>query len=240
MFTRFLPTCFLGLSLVAPAFAADLPARTAPPAFVPPLPVFSWTGAYVGGQIGYAFGRDSVYAPGVFPSTAYQPRGVAGGAHIGYGFQSNQFVLGVEADVNGSSYSASGTNPFNGATLGSRIPVDGSIRGRVGVAFDRVLFYATGGAALASIRDTYSDAAGFSAINRTRVGYTVGGGIDYAISNNWLFDLQYRYTDYGHFSDYPGTVVSPRIHDATDNRVQAGVSYKFDSIVPLPPVTARY
>jgi len=227
---------------VSQVFAADLPARRSPPPFYPSALPFTWTGFYIGGQIGYEFGSDSILAPGLF-SVHHSPNGVVGGAHVGYNYQINQFVLGLEGDVNGSSYSGSVYNIVLGTTLSSRAPVDGSVRGRLGYAFDRTLIYATGGVAFASICHGYLGSAlvpGSATLTDSRVGWTVGGGVEYAVTQNWSLRAEYRYTDYGNISDFPGTVVLPRIHHETDNRVQAGFSYKFDIPTLMKPVVAKY
>ena len=245
MIRKFLLSSAAILAVTGSSFAADLPSRRAPPVYVPPVPVFTWTGFYIGGQIGYGFGRDAYnYGAGLVTS-AYRPDGVIGGAHVGYNLSSQGLfgnllgaggVIGVEGDVNGSSYSRAINVPFvAGVTTGTRIPIDGSIRGRVGFAVDRALFYATGGAAFASLRNSYG--VGFvpglnnTTIGHTRVGYTVGGGIDYAVTNNWSVRAEYRYTDFGAYNDYPATGVTVRHHE-TENRVQVGFSYKFDTFAP--------
>jgi outer membrane immunogenic protein len=245
------------------AFASDLPNTKEPPVFAPPPPVFTWTGAYVGAQAGYEWGRTSnaVFTdPGVFLAglSSYDGSGVVGGVHIGYNYQISQFVLGVEGDVEGSSYSgsATGTVPFTSYT--TRIPVQGSIRGRVGIAWDRVLFYATGGVEIADIENTYASppfaAGGFFALaiparpaaydsfSSGRVGWTVGGGVEYAIDPNWSVRAEYRYTDFGTFNEflvhtYPGDYVHLNIYD---NKVEVGASYKFDLAPPPTPIIAKY
>ncbi len=225
----------------APAFAADLPSRQAPPVFVPP-PLFTWTGVYLGGQIGYETGRYSTWAPGVYPIVSSWPDGIVGGAHAGYNYQLggafNTVVVGLEGDVNGSSYSGGTLNGFTGVVLSTKTPIDGSIRGRFGVAVGRALLYVTGGAAFADLRETYTG-TGYT-LSHGRIGWTGGGGVEYALTNNWSVRVEYRYTDYGTFSDLPGASVLPRIHHETDSRVQAGFSYKFDTSVPLAPVVAKY
>ncbi len=215
------------------ALAADLPSRQAPPVFVPP-PIFSWTGVYVDGRIGYMWGRE--------PATCFssQPSGGVGGAHIGYNYQVAQFVLGLEGDVNGTSYSGSTFSALGLANVSTKIPVDGSARGRIGYAWDRALFYATGGAAFADIKDSFAGPGGFASLSRTRVGWTVGGGVEYAITNNWSVRAEYRYTDYGRFLDTPFVLPTPVNHHSTDNRVQVGFSYKFDMYAPPAPVLAKY
>ena len=239
MFRKFLLASAGVLAVTAAVHAADLPMRSAPPAYAPPPPpVFTWTGAYVGGQVGYEFGRDSSYVPGIFPGVSSSPSGIVGGAHVGYNYQMGMFVAGLEGDVNGSNYHGGVFNGFTGTGDNSRIGIDGSVRGRVGVAFDRALIYATGGAAFASLQDSYVGPGGaFSQFNHSPVGWTVGGGLEYAITNNWSIRAEYRYTDYGRVTDSPAGLALPVVHHETDNRVQAGFSYKFDL---FNPIAARY
>jgi outer membrane immunogenic protein len=241
MMRKILLTSVAVIATSASAFAADLPSRRqAPPPYLPPPPIFTWTGIYVGGQIGYEFGRDNAFAPNVFGSaTSSSPNGVVGGAHIGYNYQINQFVVGIEGDVNGSSYSGNSSTAFFANTVSTKTPIDGSVRGRVGVAFDRALFYATGGAAFADIKDSYTGPFGSSQISNGRVGWTVGGGVEYAITNNWSVRGEYRYTDYGRMTDTP-ILANVTTHHQTDNRVQIGFSYKFDTFAPPAPVLAKY
>ena len=255
------------------AFAADLPARRAPPAFVPVQPAFSWTGAYIGAQIGYEFGKDDNFARSNVTGAgvaAYggRPEGVIGGAHIGYNFSTqsipffgNAFgslvtgtngfgigafgfgtpgaVIGLEGDVDGTS--ARQNYLLGGIATRYKEDIQGSVRGRVGVAVDRVLFYATGGVAFAGISNRYATALATQTFDRTRVGYTVGGGVEYAFEGPYSFRVEYRYTDFGNYSDTLGVAtgnVNVR-HRDTDQRVQAGFSYKFNTAVPVP-VVARY
>ena len=133
--------------------------------------------------------------------------------------------------------------PITGVTASTRDQIQGSIRGRLGVTFDRALFYATGGAAFGDLRSTYVSAAtgAFDTIDRTRVGYTVGGGVEYAFTNNLSARIEYRYTDYGRSTD--NLLISTAglanvSHRDTNNRVQVGFSYKFDTFAA--PVVARY
>jgi outer membrane immunogenic protein len=253
MFRKILISTVALVAVTGTAFAADLPSRSAPPVYVPPPPppIFSWTGAYVGGQIGYEWGTSSsnlfptAFGPGAGASLgSYSPNGVVGGAHIGYNYQISQFVVGLEGDVNGSDYH--GSTSFGGlATQSTRTDVDGSIRGRVGVAWDRALIYATGGAAFGPIRNSFTSFGGINdSSSTTRVGWTVGGGVEYAITNNWSLRAEYRYTDYGNSTNVlvnnTGSALATRSRD-TDNRVQAGFSYKFDTPVPMaPPIVAKY
>jgi outer membrane immunogenic protein len=248
MFKRLIPLIAL---LGAPGFAlaADLPSHQAPlPVFVPP-PIFTWTGVYIGGQIGYGWGNDRMSVPAFFAAPTTSPEGVVGGAHIGYNYQVNQFVLGVEGDVDGTSISKNIFDPVTGTTFGTRIPVEGSVRGRLGVAWDRALFYATGGAAFADLQKSYTvgsfpffgAAAPFYAQNsQSRVGWTVGGGVEYAITNNWSVRGEYRYTDFGHQTDALPAVAASVDHHEIEHAVRVGFSYKFEMYAPPPPVVAKY
>ena len=264
----------LALALLSTtAFAADLPSRRAPPVYAPPppIPVFSWTGLYVGGQVGYEFGRSNAFAYNSVTGAGLvangsSPNGVVGGAHVGYLFSTQSIpvlsnvtgafsslpligglggaggVFGIEGDVDGSNYrSAYALGGFGNST---REPIQGSIRGRLGFAVDRALFYATGGAAFGDLRNTYVNGltGATDQFSHTRVGYTVGGGVEYAFTNNLSIRVEYRYTDYGSFTDNLANSSNGGInvrHKETDNRVQAGFSYKFNTFAPAP-VVARY
>jgi outer membrane immunogenic protein len=140
--------------------------------------------------------------------------------------------------VNGADYTGNGSDVL-GLSLSHRTAVDGSMRGRAGIVFDRILVYGTGGVAFASIRNS----VGLDTQTVGRVGWTAGGGVEYAIDNNWSVRGEYHYTDYGHYDldlvNTSGGLFSDRFHDK-DNRVQAGFSYKFDMFVPPAPVIAKY
>jgi outer membrane immunogenic protein len=240
------------IALTGSAFAADLPSRAPPPAYLPPAPIFTWTGLYLGGQVGYAWGNDpaniAFSTPATFDtvSLSNSPQGVIGGAHIGYNLQINQWVAGLEGTVDGTSIGKSVIDTFDNFGVSTRAPIQGSIRARAGVAWDRFLVYATGGAAFTGIKDIYSVPGAFEDISKTRSGWTVGGGLEYALTNNWSVRAEYRYSDFGHYTDFPfvafvvpaGNTLTVQ-HHLTENQVQAGFSYKFDSLAPVP-VVARY
>jgi outer membrane immunogenic protein len=224
--------------------AADLPSRKAPPVYAPP-PLFTWTGLYLGAQIGYAWGSNNVNLPTVPASANTNLSGITGGVHVGYNYQVSQIVLGIEGDGDGTSFSKSAVEPISGTLLHTSLPIEGSVRGRLGVAWDRTLLYATGGVAFAEIRNSYlagiATAAGSSFDNiASRVGWTAGAGIEYAVTNNVSVRVEYRYTDFGHETDYVLFTGTPAATHLTENAVRAGVSYKVD-LNPTPvPVVAKY
>ncbi len=186
----------------------------------------------------------------------YNGSGIVGGGHVGYNWQSSYWVVGLEGDFEGSSYSGSGSGAGTAGGLGllpilptsafsnytTRIPVQGSVRGRIGVAWDRALFYVTGGAEFANIQDTYTSAVGFDSFSSIRAGWTLGAGVEYAIDPNWSIRAEYRYTDFGRYNDFftnsnPGFFTTLHV---TDNAVRVGFSYKFDLAPPPGPVVAKY
>ena len=234
------------LTGIVTASAADMAVKARP---IPMAPApFSWTGFYIGANVGGAWTGDNggsdfgplfpgfiVLAPNAVIPTVFpgqlasltgggRESGVIGGGQIGYNWQVNQFVLGFEADaqgtgLNGSTGTATRTfgPPLILATVNQTVTVDfghidwmASFRGRAGFAVDRALFYVTGGAAVAGIGGSTTTvvnsatiaipAGTFTATNggdRTRWGWTVGGGIEWAFSPNWSVAGEYRYTDFG-------------------------------------------
>ncbi len=231
-------------ALASAALAADLPSRQPPPVYAPP-PVFTWTGLYLGAQIGYAWGANNITLPTVPAFVSSSLSGVTGGVHMGYNYQVNQFVLGIEGDGNGTSFSKGILEPVSGTAINTSLPIEGSIRGRIGVAWDRVLFYATGGVAFAEIRNSYlagiatAPGAPFDNI-ATRVGWTAGAGVAYAVTNNLSLRVEYRYSDFGHETDSVLFAGTPALTHLTENAVRAGVSYRVD-LNPAPvPVVAKY
>ncbi|MGH6837860.1 MAG: outer membrane protein [Methylocella sp.] len=231
------------IAIAGSAFAADLPYRGPPPVYLPPAPIFTWTGLYLGAQIGYVWGSDPIEVDSTVPSAFFntKPNGVLGGIHVGYNLQYAQWVGGIEGTVDGTSLEGTRVSD-GGVTMGTRTKVQGSIRARIGIALDRVLLYGTGGAAFAGFTNEY-DFGLTETDSRTRAGWTVGGGIEYAVTNNWSIGAEYRYSDFGHIVDFPfstltlGTVSFT--HHLTENQVQARVSYKFTPFAPAP-VVAKY
>ena len=138
-------------SFAHPAFAADLLSQKEAPVYVAPPSVFSWTGFYIGADIGGAWGDHDVtiaaspIAPARAINTSFS--GVIGGGFAGYNYQINQFVIGVQGDIQGLGLSGSTFSPAADVTARVQGDWSGAINGRLGFAFDRALFYAIGGAA---------------------------------------------------------------------------------------------
>lgn len=209
------------LLIAAPAFAADLPSRQAAPApFVAP-PAFTWTGFYAGVNAGWTQNEAKVTnrgftgtgGAGAYPSFSTSKRGgFIGGLQAGYNQQFGNFVAGLEADINflgnrrgtgAEAVAGLGAAGITGVTASNRLDWLGTVRARAGVAFDRVLVYGTAGLAFGAPdqRLTITNAAGgathFGSKNETKVGWTVGGGIEYALLDNLTIRGEYLYYDLG-------------------------------------------
>lgn len=205
----------LGLVAAGAASAADLPSRKGPiaaPVYMPPA--FTWTGFYVGANAGYGWGN--VNANGF--ANVGDLDGFVGGGQIGYNYQMGQFVLGLEADLQAADLSS-------GNNLGLvRVKTDyfGTVRARVGVAFDRFMPYITGGWAYGNVK-TSIPALAFSSDRSHTGGYAVGGGLEYAITNNLIAGVEYLYVDLGEKS-----ILNTGTKVGTDfSVVRARLSYKF-------------
>jgi outer membrane immunogenic protein len=218
------------------AVAADLPSSKSAPAYYAPAPVFTWTGFYVGVE----GGADFLSTKGLgFGSS--QKAGLIGGV-VGYNYQINQFVVGLEANGGGvlgggqTSVNATAFNPYG--LTGSNNGYYADVRGRVGYAYDRALFYAAGGVAFGDVRTTYSNAliAAPIGVNSNRTGYTIGAGVDYAFTPNWIGRVEYRYTDLGR-NTY--NAVYDRVRNDS-SAVLVGLIYKFGSSSPELPALAKY
>jgi outer membrane immunogenic protein len=246
------------------AFAADLPSRRVAPAPYVAVPVFTWTGFYAGVNAGYGFGgggSNSVNVPaGTFagaPATAGtitgtqsgSRNGFVGGGQVGYNYQIGNIVVGVETDIQyadlgqgssnyGYSFAGTGTLPSNFVAVNQRRGVDwfGTVRGRVGYAFDRVLVYGTGGLAYGGGDSQSGTVCSYMSCNdNTRIGYAAGAGVEYAFTPNWTAKLEGLYVNLGKSGngvygyDSAGTVyvASNTRQDQDFGVVRLGVNYKF-------------
>jgi outer membrane immunogenic protein len=240
------------VGLVATSHAADLPNRYRSPDMFSPEPVATWTGFYVGAQVGYSLGSDQtrIDVPG-FPFSFVGPdhdvSGAVGGLHAGYNFQTGLAVFGVEGDIELAGIDGmvdlSGSGGFPGYSLRSRTNINfqGSLRGRVGFAlFDRLMLYGTAGLAFASVENAYTATlppgnvfgapAGISSakFDEMRWGWTVGAGVEYAVMANWAARLEYRYTNLSDYKNATAFLASGVIEqDPEFHTLRIGASYRF-------------
>ncbi|MAZ17483.1 MAG: porin [Ahrensia sp.] len=211
------------------------PAAQAADWLTAPTSLYDWSGTYLGAQVGYGGGSSSVseldWPAGTLNQGpySYDTDGFFGGIHAGHNVQSGSFVFGAEADLEYSGID--GTFAFGGGDFYDKhIRWTGSVRGRAGAAFDRVLVYATAGLAFASVNMKAID-TGISEISNTETafGWTAGAGAEYAFDNLWSTRLEYRYADYGETS-VSGSIYGGDFSYPTSNKVHAvrlGVSRKF-------------
>ncbi|RDJ25286.1 porin family protein [Bosea caraganae] len=184
----------LGILAAGAASAADLPSRKGPVAAPYYPPAFTWTGFYIGANAGYAWGQVDSSALGTLNSFD-DPDGFVGGGQVGYNYQIGQWVLGVEADFQGADLKATASDPFFGLRASNELNWFGTVRGRVGYAFDRFLPYVTGGFAYGNVKNKISG-PGFSVSDdNTQYGWTLGGGLEYAFTNNLTVKAEYLYVD---------------------------------------------
>ena len=190
------------------AQAADLPYRSRAPYTVnQPLNGYSWAGPYLGGTLGYEWGNVS--------NTAAKPSGFVGGVTGGYNWQSGNVVFGLEGDIQGS------TADDRFASYKYSNPWFGTVRGRIGYAFNNVLIYGTGGLAFGSL-DTESVVTGLQQ-SKTSAGYTVGVGAEVGIYQNWTAKIEYLYVNLS-ANDYTLTNARNGLDFGT---VRLGVNYHF-------------
>jgi outer membrane immunogenic protein len=235
------------IGLGGSALAADLPPSPprVPAAYVPAvLPVYNWTGFYVGINGGWGWGNAKFTANPVaaFPGTTGSRSdngGVVGGT-LGANFQAGAFVFGFEGDWD---YSA-----INTGTTASICTFSGSCqtgnnwlataRGRAGYAADRVLLYATAGGAFANVQTNFNG----TTTSHTQSGWTAGGGIEWAFADNWTAKVEYLYVNLGNGSvncitpaciaastsiAFPAGAPIPVSVGLTENLIRAGVNFKF-------------
>lgn len=249
------------IGLASIASAADMPAKRL--IHRAPVPIFSWTGFYVGVNAGGHWGRDKVTtttsvvnfsgaaAANIDAATpgTNSPSGFIGGLQAGYNWQVSNIVLGLEGDVNfltgnsSRSFLFPGPAPAAGDLFTTKAKSNflATVRGRLGVTFDRALLYATGGLAIGTIKTTDSITVTAGTVLETtsnstsRAGWTVGGGLEYAFTNNWSAKIEYLYVDLGRFDTSIPCVVACAVsepdiivhHKWTDNIARAGLNYRF-------------
>jgi len=255
------------LALGNSAYAADMAPRMYTKAAPVVAPIYNWSGAYAGIHAGYTFGESSnVSTSGLLggnitnvalgarsASVGLDRDGFVGGGQIGYNWQANSpWVWGLEADISYTDVNSSrtfvtvlpvalGGAPSNlNNTLSSKMDYFGTVRGRLGYAWDRTLIYATGGLAYGEVQHSGSfnnaaNAVQFAGSTRdTKTGYTVGGGIEHAWTGNWTVKAEYLYYDLGTtdvtVALVPGVFGTGGYNSSFKDDghiVRAGLNYKF-------------
>jgi len=278
---------FASLLVATSASAADLPIYTKAP---PVALVYDWTGFYIGTNLGYSWGRGSTdgnvtgtqnvtTARGAVVLTSVNTalptlpltgradvNGFIGGGQLGYNWQRDRWVFGLEGDIQFSNERGSGdVCKVAGCPVGSTVftrdyKLDwfGTARGRVGfLPAERILLYATGGLAYGGFSGSSSTLPmNIGTWSETNVGWTVGAGAEAALGSNWSVKFEYLYMDLGNVG---GSSANTRSVTAvgpiqgittttttnlayqfntkfTDNIVRVGLNYKFGG----GPILAKY
>ena len=240
---RFLGAIAAGLVSFATciaAQAADLPPEPAYKApIVVPVPVYNWTGIYLGINGGYGFGQQT---PGSlfgdsFSAFNYNGNGWMGGITAGAQLQSGHTVIGLEADIDWANITGSGTGPvaFNGAPIGtatvsSSLSSISTARARVGYALDNWLFYATGGLAVTNEKSSLTGPVGFvcgtgafnsppcGSLADLHLGLAAGAGVEYGITQNLSAKAEWIWVGAG-----AGNTLK-------ENMLRAGLNFRFGGI----------
>jgi len=264
----------LGLGGLGAASAADMAAKAPYYKAPPPPAVYSWTGWYVGVNGGYAWDNSTgnlnafsttpavnnfgpAVAAGGTPSfLGAKHEGGFGGAQVGYNWLMSNWLLGAEGDIQGGSIGQTSTIVFPGgggilpsvSTGRDHLDWFGTVRGRLGVVANSVLFYGTGGFAYGGVRTSVTNVftpgtSGTFAGNSsdTRVGWVAGAGVEWGFAPNWSVKGEYLHVDLGSSNttmfdpvNFPGAFATYRFHHELDT-ARIGVNYHFSG-----PVVARY
>jgi outer membrane immunogenic protein len=255
---RLLPGLIAAIVLATThAFAADLWAPPPVPYKAPPPvapPVWSWTGFYLGLDVGAAWATDSVLPTVLDPGTgATYPRsnglstsGPLGGATIGFNYQLSSFVFGVEGDIGVLAIANSKADLGSGSLL----EVDninngwyGDATGRLGFVWGPALLYGKGGWAYFNGQgSTTTTVAGFTSTQTGAfTGWTYGGGLEYRLGGPWSAKVEYLHFAFGtknaSLADVGG--VFPYANALSVDTVKFGLNYQF-GWMPQMPVFARY
>jgi outer membrane immunogenic protein len=230
------------LGLMSPALGADLPIYTKAPAAAAPM--YDWSGFYVGVFGGGGVGNhnlNNALGPAGFANFTvnYESKGALGGGEAGYNWQSGNIVFGVEGDAFWSSFKGDDAAQALGAIDSTKLRWGATLRGRGGIAVDRLMLFFTGGWAYGEFLHTDTDLVnglGIDQFTANRSGLTAGGGITYAITDSLIGKVEYRYFDFGRYvRAAPLNGQLPYTVDNTYSVVTLGLDFKFGG-----PVVAKY
>lgn len=233
------------VGFTAQASAADISRPVGKAPIVEPIQYFSWTGFYLGAHVGYGWAKTDWSFPGGATSFAsHDTNGFLAGGQIGFNYQFGQWVLGIEADGSWTDMNNSTGCLLAPISCSTDVKWMALVTGRLGwAAWDRALLYVKGGAAFADHEFTVSAPVPIiflpvaTRASDTRVGWTIGAGLEYAFAPNWSAKIEYNFIDFGSdrmtFTDGSAVDIDQHI-----NVVKFGINYRFGA--PLAPVSARY
>jgi outer membrane immunogenic protein len=218
-------------SMIASAQAGDLSSTasvTNAPAYVPPP--LTWAGFYVGAHLGGAWSEAEWITPVTATDASSIASGLLGGGQVGYNWQTGAAMWGIEGDFSGISLQSSNTGVGGFANTTSTHWMS-TVTGRVGYASGRALIYGKGGVAIADEQDSVSSPSGalFSSTGTTtRAGWTMGGGLEYALNPHWSAKVEYGYLGLGsHGVSAAVQGGTPGYVDLNVQRIIGGINYRF-------------
>jgi outer membrane immunogenic protein len=237
------------LGLLSPALGADLtPYVKALPVAAP---LYDWSGFYVGVFGGGGLGNHNVNnanGPAGFANfTAnYESKGALAGGEVGYNWQSGSVLFGIEGDgfwsgIKGDDAAQVAAGAFAiGSVDATKLRSGATLRARGGITVDRLLLFFTGGWAYGNFLHTNTDPVfGIDQFTAHRSGLAAGGGIAYALTDNLIGKVEYRYYDFGRYSRAGNPLTPngqlPYTVDSTYSVVTLGLDYKFGG-----PILAKY
>ncbi|OKO81893.1 outer membrane beta-barrel protein [Bradyrhizobium sp. NAS96.2] len=195
-----LTASIIALNAAAPAFGADLGAqpvftKAQPPLVLPPA-IYDWTGLYIGINGGWASSNNCWDLSAIAPEGCHDASGATVGGQVGYRWQIFNLVYGVEAQGNWANFSGSNVSTAVVPTVSNRTRIDafGLFTGQIGYAFNNVLLFAKGGAAVTS--NSYqislaSTGAEFARSDNLRWGGALGAGLEVSFAPSWSFGVEY-------------------------------------------------
>jgi len=230
-------------SMGGPAVAADMPVKARP---LPP--VYTWTRCYLGAFVGYETGRAKERTLAGVDFASYHLSGFNGGFDGGCNYQFGAWVIGIEVDGAATNKDGQSLTPSFTFITQTNERWLATARGRIGYAWDKTLFYVTGGGAWAGVEATaFLSTQPITALHhkRTLSGWTVGAGWEYALGYGWWIKSEFLYVNFGwkSFFDPPDTPVcigctAPRDIYHNNYIYKVGMNYKFDW--GKAPVIAKY
>ena len=224
------------------ALAADLPRPVyrAPP----PVPVYSWSGLYWGGNVGYSWGTAKYDATLIFAGALSRSENIDGGVvgvQSGYNYQVGAWVFGAETDIQWSGQKGgstfSGVLPLTTITTNQKLEWFGTSRSRLGVLVTpNILLYGTAGLAYGQVKDSATITvtgvgSATASFKDVKAGWTIGAGIEGAFGGGWSAKLEYLYIDLGKTEQTVATpfigTVATETRQTTDNILRVGLNYKW-------------
>lgn len=216
-------------AVTSAAYAADMAGKA--PVYKAPAvkPLYDWSGFYLGGHLGYIWGRTHVDEAGVETEHNAATDGVISGVLAGYNWQRGPLVLGVDGDLGWTNAHGTGSSP---TVIVTHEPNQYDLnwttrwRGRLGFAADGWLFYVAGGPALADL--SFTEGATTTTTSGGKYwGWSIGGGVEHAFTRHLVGRVEYLYDDFGH-KDYTGASGDPYRVSLTSQTVRGALAWKFN------------